>query len=88
MYSNLPGDSPNDKYQAAFDEASCELLKIHREFERLSLRHQHVAKVVEVLGPEIGLQDQLPTDSMSLTTKAAGLTVVTRLAIVQQVTEA
>ena len=88
MYNNLPDEFPEDRYKAAFDEASFELIKIQQEFERLSLRHQRIAKVVEVLKPEIRFEDQLPTDSMTLTTRAAGLTVVTRLAIVHQPTEA
>lgn len=88
MYNNLPNESPDYKYQAAYDEAASELTKIQQEFERLSLRHERIAKVVEVLGPKIGLATQVPTDSMTLTTRAAGLTVVTRLAIIRQVTEA
>lgn len=74
-------DMPRDKYQAAFDEAAFELHKIQQEFERLSLRRERIAKVVEVLKPKVSFDSHVPSDSLSLTSRCAGLTVVTRLSI-------
>ena len=74
-------DMSKDKYQAAFDEAAFELQKIQQEFERLSLRRERIAKVVEVLKPKVNFDSHVPTDSLSITSRCAGLTVVTRLSI-------
>ncbi len=75
---------PKDKYQAAFDEAAMELEKIHREFETLSLRRERIAKVVEVLKPKASFDQHVPAETMSLTTRRASLTVVTRIAILEK----
>jgi hypothetical protein len=78
-------DIPQHIYRDAYNEAALELQKIHNEFERLSLRHERIAKVCEVLKPKMSFDGHVPTDNMSLTTKMAGLTVVTRLSILQKV---
>ncbi len=52
MNNNLP----RDIYQAAYAEAEQELRLIQSEFERLTRRHHHVAKVVEVLKPGSSLR--------------------------------
>lgn len=84
----MTNEIPQDKYRAAFDEAAIELEKIHREFERLSLRRERIAKVVEVLKPKVAFDQQVPSENMSLTTRMAGLTVVTRVAILEKVPKA
>jgi hypothetical protein len=77
-------DAPRDVYQAAYDEAAFELRKIHTEFERLSLRKEQVAKVIAVLKPETPFDGFTSTGSMSLTTKRAGMTAVTRLTVMEK----
>ncbi|HTB96439.1 MAG TPA: hypothetical protein VK716_05490 [Terracidiphilus sp.] len=83
----MSNDLPQNKYQAAFDEAALELHKIQQEFQRLSLRRERIAKVVEVLKPKVSFDDHVESDNMSLTSRRAGLTVVTRLAIMTRVSE-
>ncbi len=73
-----------DKYRAAYDEAAQELRKIHSDFEQLSLRREHIAKVVEVLKPKVAFDGHVPTGNISLTTKRAGMTIVTRLAVLEK----
>jgi hypothetical protein len=73
-----------DKYRAAYDEAALELRKIHTEFEQLCLRKERIAKVVEVLKPKVGFDGHVPTGNISLTTKRSGMTIVTRLAVLEK----
>jgi|HubBroStandDraft_5_1064220.scaffolds.fasta_scaffold334750_1 hypothetical protein len=83
----MSNDYQQNKYQAAFDEAALELQKIQLEFQRLSLRRERIAKVVEVLKPKVSFDGHVESDNMSLTSRRAGLTVVTRLAIMTRVSE-
>lgn len=83
MYS----ETPKDRYQAAFDEAAFELRKIQQEFETLSLRRERIAKVVDVLKPKVSFENLIPTDNLSITSRCAGLTVVTRLSIMSKLPE-
>ena len=47
-----------DVYRFAYDEASTELRKILRSFEQLCAQKNRVEKLMEVLKPEIGLQEE------------------------------
>ncbi len=80
MNNNLP----RDIYQAAYAEAEQELRLIQSEFERLTRRHHHVAKVVEVLKPEVHFDSHVATGDMSLTSRKAGLSVVTRFTVMEK----
>ncbi|HZB89460.1 MAG TPA: hypothetical protein VE291_12420 [Terracidiphilus sp.] len=84
----MNNEIPREIYRAAFAQAEQELLRIQSEFERLSLRHNHVAKVVEVLKPAIHFDGFIPVGNTSLTTRKAGLSVVTRLAVMEKLPEA
>lgn len=84
----MNNDKPREAFQAAFDRANLELEKIHQEFERLALRHQHVARVVEVLRPKAHFDGHTATAKVSLTSRMAGLTVGTRLKVMERLPEA
>jgi hypothetical protein len=77
----MNNDKPLEAFQAAYDKATMELRMIHDEFERLAVRHDQVARVMEVLKPEIQMAEQQETARMSLTTRMAGLAVRTRLTV-------
>ncbi len=47
-------DREKEAYQAAYNEAASELRKIFGEVERLRIRREHVAKLVEVLNWRFG----------------------------------
>lgn len=79
----MNNEIPQDIYRAAYDEATLELRKIHTEFEELSQRREQIAKVVEVLKPEVGFEGLVATGSMSLTSKRKGTTFVTRLTVLE-----
>lgn len=80
----MNNDMPRDIYQAAYDRAAAELRSIQIEFERLSLRHKHVAKVIEVLKPQIHFDEHVAIAKLSLTSRRAGLTVATRLTVMEK----
>jgi len=84
----MNNDMPRDIYQAAYDKASSELRSIQIEFERLSLRHQHVAKVLEVLKPEVHFDEHIAIAKLSLTSRRAGLTVATHLTVMEKFPQA
>jgi|GEM_PF-3279263 hypothetical protein len=84
----MNNDKPREAFQAAYDRAASELRMIHDEFERLAIRHDQVARVVEVLKPAIQLAEQQEAAKMSLTTRMAGLAVRTRLTVVGTLPEA
>lgn len=77
-------DNPLDKYRAAYDEAALELRNISLEFEQLCQRRDRIAKVIEVLKPAAAADGQHSTAKFSLTTKSAGVTIVTRLNIFEK----
>lgn len=84
----MNNEKQSERFQAAYDKANLELEKIHHEFERLALRHKHVARVVEVLRPKAHFEGHIATAKMSLTTRTAGLTVGTRLKVMEKLPEA
>lgn len=83
----MENEIPRDIYHAAYAEAEQELRQIQSEFERLSTRHHHVAKVVEVLKPRVHFDGQIATGEMSVTSRRAGLSVVTRLKVMEKLPE-
>jgi hypothetical protein len=80
----MDNNIPQDIYQAAYTEAEQELRQIQSEFERLTMRHHHVAKVVEVLKPKVHFDGHVAAGNMSLTSRKAGLSVVTRLTVMEK----
>ncbi|HVZ83514.1 MAG TPA: hypothetical protein VG893_07540 [Terracidiphilus sp.] len=75
---------PIEIYRAAYDQAEQELRRLQNEFDQLCVRHQHVAKAVEVLRPKVHFEDHYATGNMSLKTRKAGLSVVTRLTVMEK----
>jgi hypothetical protein len=84
----MNNDKPRELFQAAYDKANLELERIHHEFERLAIRHKHVARVVEVLRPKSHFDGHIATAKVSLTSRTAGLTVGTRLKVMEKRPEA
>jgi hypothetical protein len=84
----MNNEVPQDIYQAAYDEATLELRKIHSEFESLCQRRDHIAKVVEVLKPKVGFEGLVATGNMSLTSKRSGMTVQTKLTVLEDASQA
>ena len=72
-----------DVYRFAYDEASTELRKILKSFEQLCAQKNRVEKLMEVLKPEIGLQeeDESGDHHVKKTTHLPYCTVVTRLTV-------
>jgi hypothetical protein len=70
-----------DVYRFAYDEASTELRKILRSFEQLCAQKNRVEKLMEVLKPEIGLQEEDESGQVKRTTHLPYCTVVTRLTV-------
>jgi hypothetical protein len=83
MKEHMPGDA----YREAYKEASSELQKIFGEVERLRIRRDRVAKLVEVLNSRFGFQAQLAEDSLTWRSSHEGLAVATRLTIAQTTPE-
>lgn len=72
-----------DVYRFAYDEASSELRKILNAFEQLCAQKNRVEKLMEVLKPELGMQEQERGDGhVKRTTHLPYCTVVTRLTVV------
>lgn len=84
----MNNDTPREAFRAAYDRAALELKLIHDEFERLAVRHQQVARVVEVLKPEAPLDNHVESAKIKLTTRAAGLSVRTQLTVLERFPEA
>jgi hypothetical protein len=80
----MNNDKPLEAFQAAYDRAELELQKIHDEFERLIVRHDQVARVVEVLKPEAHMNGHVEAAKVKLTTRMAGLAVRTQLTVLKQ----
>jgi hypothetical protein len=71
-----------DVYRFAYDEASCELRKILRAFEQLCAQKNRVEKLMEVLKPEVGIdQEAVDQKHVKRTTHLPYCTVVTRLTV-------
>jgi hypothetical protein len=70
-----------DVYRFAYDEASSELRKILRSFEQLCAQKNRVEKLMEVLKPEIGMEQVEDGDHVKRTTHLPYCTVVTRLTV-------
>jgi hypothetical protein len=70
-----------DVYRFAYDEASTELRSILKAFEQLCAQKNRVEKLMEVLKPEIGMQDQDSGNHIKRTTHLPYCTVVTRLTV-------
>ena len=84
----MNNETPREAFQAAYDRAASELQEIHQEFERLVMRHEQVARAVEVLKPQGQLDAHRKAATMSLTTRMAGLAVRTRLTVMEKLPEA
>ena len=72
-----------EAYRAAFDEASSELRKIFGEADRLLLRRDQVAKLMEVLNRRFGFEAHVAVDHMTLKSHQPGFTAETHLAVVE-----
>jgi hypothetical protein len=72
-------DTPRDAYRNAYNEAYSELRKIFGEVERLRIRRDRVAKLVEVLNKRFGFQAQIATNSMTWESQVDGLSVITHV---------
>jgi hypothetical protein len=71
-----------DVYRFAYDEASSELRKILKAFEQLCAQKNRVEKLMEVLKPELGMDEQAVGDGhVKRTTHLPYCTVVTRLTV-------
>lgn len=75
-------DREKEAYQAAYNEAASELRKIFGEVERLRIRREHVAKLVEVLNRRFGFEGELALDPQTWQSRFEGVSVVTRLNVV------
>ena len=71
-----------DVYRFAYDEASTELRKILKSFEQLCAQKNRVEKLIEVLKPEVGMQEDADDGKLvKRTTHLPYCTVVTRLTV-------
>lgn len=77
-----------EAYRAAFAEASLELKELFGKIEQLNMRKDRIEQVVKVLGEKIGASEVVPTFKVRKKTHLPGLTVVTRLTVFQDKTEA
>jgi hypothetical protein len=76
-------DGQRDAYQAAYNEAASELRKIFGEVERLRIRREHVAKLVEVLNRRFGFHEDLGLDPLTWQSRFEGFSVATRITVIQ-----
>lgn len=75
-------DGQRNAYQAAYNEAATELRKIFGEVERLRIRREHVAKLVEVLNRRFGFDEEFGLDPLTWQSRFEGVSVVTRLNVI------
>ncbi|MGB6192494.1 MAG: hypothetical protein WBF42_08510 [Terracidiphilus sp.] len=75
-------DGQKDAYQAAYNEAASELRKIFGEVERLRIRREHVAKLVEVLNRRFGFDEGFGLDPLIWQSRFEGVSVVTRVNVI------
>ena len=80
-------DGQQDPYRAAYNEAASELQKIFGEVERLRIRQEHVARLVDVLNRKFGFQAELAGNQLRWKSEAPGLSVITSLSAVQMRSE-
>ncbi|HEU5351481.1 MAG TPA: hypothetical protein VFU55_07770 [Terracidiphilus sp.] len=71
-------------YHAAFYQASSELSRIHGEVEQLNIRRQQVENLVQALKPAVDPEAHVEWEPIVHMSKFDGLTVVTRLAVVEK----
>jgi hypothetical protein len=79
----MKNDLPKDAYRDAYKQASSDLQKIFGEVERLQIRKDRVAKLIEVLNRRFGFQAKLALEPITIRSEQEGLKVATRLTIVQ-----
>jgi hypothetical protein len=72
-----------DAYRDAYNEAWSELHKIVSEVESLKLRRERVEKLVQVLNQRFGFEAQLSKEKFVRTTMLPGLSLRTRLVVVE-----
>lgn len=70
-------------YRAAFDEASMELRGIVGEYEKLCVRREQVEKLVHALKPAFAADAQVKWEPVEHMGSKRGMTVVTRVAVLQ-----
>jgi hypothetical protein len=75
---------PNNPYHAAFFQAANELSRIHGEVEQLNIRRQQVENLVQALKPAVDPEAHIEWEPVVHMSKFEGLTVVTRLAVVEK----
>ena len=75
-------DREREAYKAAYNEAASELRKIFGEVERLRIRREHVAKLVEVLNRRFGFHEDPGFNPLTWQSRFEGVSVVTRIAVV------
>lgn len=78
---------PGDAYRDAFNEASSELQEIFGQVERLRVRRDKVARLVDVLDRRFGFKAQHAEDPITWRSRHEGLTVATRMTIVRSTPE-
>ncbi len=74
-------DTQRETYRAAYDDAAKEMKSIQREFERLSLRREKIAKVIEALEPRLGLEKNGEMHGFTLTSQIDSATFLTSVAV-------
>ena len=76
-------DGQQDAYRAAYNEATSELRKIFGEVERLRIRREHVARLVDVLNRKFGFHAEVAGDQLRWTSEEPGFSVITVLSTVR-----
>lgn len=79
----MDSNTRKDPYRAALDEASRELHRILSEYEKLCVRRERVERLVRALDPETGSAAQVEWEPIEHMSNVDGLTVVTRLTVLQ-----
>ena len=72
-----------DAYWAAYNEASSELDRIENEVERLRVRRERVEKLVEVLKRRFGYDAKVSKVRFVQTSELPGLSIRTKLVVVE-----
>ncbi|MDE3199533.1 MAG: hypothetical protein KGN79_01330 [Acidobacteriota bacterium] len=74
-------DTQNETYRAAYDDAAAEMKAIQNEFQKLSLRREKIANVMEALKPRLGLDKNGELNGFTLTSQIDSTTFVTSVAV-------
>jgi hypothetical protein len=74
----------NNPYHAAFLQAASELNRLSGEVEQLNIRRQQVENLVQALKPAVGPEAHIEWEPVVHMSKFDGVTVVTRLAVVEK----